>query len=101
MVPPQLQPGQPPVFQPTTFASASSCFCPDVCGTASGRVGLRAVLAVVSQAHSLERLGLADNWLDNQLVRELASAVAELPKLHYLDLSRGQGFRLDLPPPPM
>ena len=51
-------------------------------------MGIRAVLEVIRVAERLERLTLADNWLNNESVKELVGVIGGLPNLHYLDLSR-------------
>ena len=55
--------------------------------TSAGRVGIRAVLEVIRVASRLERLTLADNWLNNDSVKEVVGVIGT-SNLHFLDLSR-------------
>eukprot|EP01006_Ploeotia_vitrea_P036527 TRINITY_DN66028_c6_g7_i1.p1 TRINITY_DN66028_c6_g7~~TRINITY_DN66028_c6_g7_i1.p1 ORF type:complete len:772 (+),score=183.55 TRINITY_DN66028_c6_g7_i1:32-2347(+) len=53
-----------------------------------GRVGVRAVVEVVRVSPNIQKLCLADNFLNNDSVKELAAALMHHESLSYLDLSR-------------
>lgn len=53
-----------------------------------GRNGIKAVLEVIRISPNVQRLCLADNWLNNDAVKEIVAVLTGLSNLHHLDLSR-------------
>eukprot|EP00670_Eutreptiella_braarudii_P009478 CAMPEP_0174307378 /NCGR_PEP_ID=MMETSP0810-20121108/1080_1 /TAXON_ID=73025 ORGANISM="Eutreptiella gymnastica-like, Strain CCMP1594" /NCGR_SAMPLE_ID=MMETSP0810 /ASSEMBLY_ACC=CAM_ASM_000659 /LENGTH=599 /DNA_ID=CAMNT_0015414411 /DNA_START=63 /DNA_END=1862 /DNA_ORIENTATION=+ len=53
-----------------------------------GRVGIRPVLEVVKLSPNVRKLCLADNFLNNESVKDIVTALVRHPSLGHLDLSR-------------